>query len=246
MPNPSGSFLADPFIFNHESRTFIFAEEYNYKRGLGHITVIDIDGQSVNSISSAIEENFHLSFPFVFEFEGDIFMCPESSQINEIRLYKATKFPLEWEHSHTLLSAVSAADTILFRSEDRWWMLTNICSAKMNDHCSELHAFYADSPLSADWTPHKNNPIIFSSNNARNGGLILDGDRVYRVFQRQGWDFYGESFGVAEILSICENGYEEKIIFTVDRRAGKSALGTHSLSHTNGYVAFDSAKRSSI
>ena len=149
--NPSGSFLADPFIFNHESRTFIFAEEYNYKRGLGHITVIEIDGKSVNSISSAIEENFHLFFPLVFEFEGDIFMCPESSQINEIRPYRAKKFPLEWEHSHTLLSEVSAADTILFSLEDRWWMLTNVCSAGMDDHCSELHAFYADSPLSVDF-----------------------------------------------------------------------------------------------
>lgn len=72
----------------------------------------------------------------------------------------------------------------------------------------------------------------------------MDGDSFYRVFQRLGWDFYGESFGVAEILSISENEYEEKIIFTVDKRVGKRALGTRTLSHTDGYVAFDSAKRS--
>ena len=39
---------------------------------------------------------------------------------------------------------------------------------------------------------------------------------------------------VAEILFICENGYEEKIIFTVDRRAGK--MPWHSLVITYEWI----------
>ena len=56
---------------------------------------------------------------------------------------------------------LSAADTMLFEKDGKWWMLTNIEPAKMGDHCSELFIFSSDSPLSEDWKLR--NPLISST-----------------------------------------------------------------------------------
>ena len=37
---------------------------------------------------------------------------------------------------------VDAADTSIFEKDGRWWMFTNLCSAKIRDHNSELHIFH--------------------------------------------------------------------------------------------------------
>ena len=36
-----------------------------------------------------LEENFHLSYPYVFEESGNVYMIPETSDVGDIRLYKA-------------------------------------------------------------------------------------------------------------------------------------------------------------
>lgn len=44
-----------------------------------------------------LTEDWHLSYPFVFEHEGDIFMMPEGSRSGQLKLYRAVDFPNEWE-----------------------------------------------------------------------------------------------------------------------------------------------------
>ena len=58
-----------------------------------------------------------------------------------------------------------------------------------------------------NWTPLAN-PVIFDIR-SRNGGLIHDGEDVYRVFQ-QGFDMYGEASGIAKIVTLTLSHYEEE------------------------------------
>src|SRR2546422_11375673 len=73
----------------------------------------------------------------------------------------------------------------------RWWMLTNIDEAETGDHCSELYLFSADSPLSTNWVPHPQNPILVDSIGGRNGGLINDRVRLLRPRPRRRLDQFG-------------------------------------------------------
>lgn len=52
-----------------------------------------------------LHEPFHLSYPFVFFHDGYYWMIPEAHQSNQIRLYRATFFPTQWEFVKPLLTS---------------------------------------------------------------------------------------------------------------------------------------------
>jgi hypothetical protein len=94
---------------------------------------------------------------------------------------------------------VDAVDTMIFENGGLWWLFTNIDPLKMNDYGSELMGFYADSPLTGDWTPHKKNPIVIDSTKGRNAGLLFHQGSTYRVAQRQAFARYGRSISINKI-----------------------------------------------
>ena len=173
ISNPKGRFLADPFVFEENDTNYIFVEDMFFKDNKGRISVIKIDGENYEFLGVVLEEDFHLSFPFIFRDGNDIYMIPESHENSDIRLYKCIEFPHEWRFEQTLMSGVSAADTMMIHKENKWFMLTNICSLGLNDHQSELHIYYSDNLKSSLWSPIKSgNPVIFNSNKGRNGGFF--------------------------------------------------------------------------
>jgi hypothetical protein len=237
--NPPNRYLADPFVWSRDNKHYCFVEDYDYRLGKGCISVYEITENDCQELGVALMEKFHLSYPFIFECEGELYMCPETNENNDVRLYKCVEFPLKWKFEKTLLSNVSAVDTIVFYKDNKWWLLTNICSAGMREYGSELHIFWCDELLSSNWNKHPKNPVIFDSLKARNGGLLYKGKDVYRVCQRQGWDFYGEAFGVSKITKISETSYDEIEQFTVDPFFFENIRGTHTLSFDKGLLAVD-------
>ncbi len=229
---PAGRYWADPFLHARGGRTFCFVEDLDARTKRGQISALELVGGELVERGIALKEPFHLSFPFLFEYQGELYMCPESCEAREIRVYRCTDFPLKWRLEKTLMRGVSAADSLLFEKAGRWWMLTSIDQAETGDHCSELYLFSADSPLSTSWMPHRQNPILVDSIGGRNGGLIREGKRLYRLGQRQGFDRYGESLGVYEIKEISESRYTEELV---------RICGTHHLSTDGRATAFDHA-----
>ena len=65
--------------------------------------------------------------------------------------------------------------------------------------------------MSDTWHPHESNPVLFDPLRARNGGMIIFDNQLYRVFQRQGFGIYGESCGVAKIISLSSTDYREEV-----------------------------------
>ena len=240
--NPPNRYLADPFVFHKDGYHVCFVEDFNYSTNTGHITAFRIDRDGYTELGCALREDFHLSYPFVFEESSDLYMCPESQAAREIRLYKCVSYPLGWQLHRVLMKGVSAADTSLFKHNGKWWMLTNIDSSESGDHCSELHVFYADDVDSSSWTPHPMNPVIFDSRRARNGGLLFHRDGVYRVFQVQGFETYGESMGIARITELTTTRYEEEVLCSITPTFFAGLKGTHTYSFAGGLLAIDFLK----
>jgi hypothetical protein len=243
IPNPPGRFFADPCVVNWQGMNVCFVEDYLRSTGRARITAFRIDRDGHEELGVALEEPFHLSYPFVFQANGELYMCPETEQAREIRLYKCTGFPLRWELHRVLMKNVAAVDTSIFHHHGRWWMLTNIDSAEINDYRSELHAFHADSFDSDQWRPHPGNPLVLDSARARNGGLIRSGEEIYRVFQVQGFDVYGESMGVARIDELSEQAYSETAVVAILPDFLPGIAGTHSLSVDGDLLALDFVRR---
>jgi hypothetical protein len=236
---PRGRFWADPFLCSHNGKKFCFVEDFVYKTGRGHITALEIIGTKVVERGVAVKEPYHLSFPFLFRYQGGLYMCPEASESGQIRIYRCTEFPLKWELHSVLMENVSAADTLLFEKGGRWWMLTSLDQAGTGDHCSELYLFSSDSPLNASWVPHPQNPIRIDPNGGRNAGLVVEGERLFRIAQRQGFDQYGQGLLVYEIKTISESIFTEELVSEINPTFKKGLRGTHHLSTDGKTTAID-------
>jgi hypothetical protein len=239
IKNPTNHFLADPFVVTHEGRDFCFTEDYDYEKERGCIAVYELKENTAERLGEAIVEPFHMSFPYLFRFEGKLYMCPETSENRDIRVYECTSFPLQWTLAKVLMTDIDAVDTMIFEKDGLWWLFTNIDPLKMADFSSELRCFYAESPLTSDWTPHKKNPILIDSTKGRNGGLLRHQDSIHRVAQRQGFGRYGKSISINKIEVLTKEDYVEREVRSVEPNFFANIEGIHHMHSNNCVLVFD-------
>jgi hypothetical protein len=235
IQNPPNHYLADPFVVTKNNLDYCFVEDFDFKTKKGCIAVYQLNEKDAHRIGEASVEPFHMSFPYLFEFAGQQYMCPLTFAKKEIRLYRCVDFPLKWELSQVLMENVNAADTILFEKDNVWWLLTNIDPLGIGDFSSELLIFYADNPLSNHWTPHPKNPIPVDPSSVRNGGLLKYKDALYRVSQKQGFNMYGKGFSINKICVLDKQDYVEEKLTSIEANFFSNLAGTHHL-HCNGNV----------
>ena len=251
IQNPKDRFLADPYVITVDGQSYCFAEDFFFDAKKGKISAFKLSGLNISASNPSLplttettprvvlEEDFHLSFPFIFKQNGDIYMIPETSAAKQIRLYKATQFPYSWKLEKILMDHVDAADTMVFENDNRWYMLTNICSANRSDHQSELHLFSATDLMSDMWVPAAQNPIIFNSKKARNAGFFRRDQNIYRVNQVQARAQYGYAFEINQIIEISPNRYSEKCIKRVEPETNTGMARTHHYHFNGDYTVFD-------
>lgn len=245
IKNPVDHYFADPFVITKNNITICYVEDYSRQTKKGCISAIQVfpDGE-YKILGEVIKEEFHMSYPYIFEYENDIYMIPETSESNSIRLYKCIDYPMKWEYQGDIFNDIHAADTMVFLFNKKWWLLTNIKGYYGRDHCSKLLAFYSDSPISSNWTPHENNPIVFDSRIARNGGILFSKDDIV-VRGRQKYDFniYGASLSLSKILKLTKNSFIEEKICDVTPSFFNKIKGCHHIHSNNEYTVYDFVKR---
>jgi hypothetical protein len=246
LQNQPFHYLADPFVIYKNDKNYCFVEDFDELKQRGLIAVYELTNGGGVRVGTALEETFHLSFPYLFEYQNELYMCPESSENNDIRIYRCIEFPLRWKLEKVAMERISAVDTMIFRKNSRWWMLTNVDAAEIGDYCSELFIYSAVSPLESNWEPHPMNPIIVDASRARNAGLIIDGDSYFRCSQGQGFDFYGKRVLINKITELTKTNYVEMCSSVITPSFGRGVAGTHHL-HSNGKVTvFDFVTSSRI
>lgn len=229
-------FLADPFVAAKGGKEFCFVEEFDCRKGKGNIAVYTLEEGGCRRVGCAVEEPFHISFPFVFDFQDELYMCPETSNNRDIRIYKCLEFPLRWRLEKILMKNVSAVDSMLFEMNSRWWLFTNMQSNGLDGHL-ELSIFHADSPVADTWTAHPQNPILLDS--ARNAGLIRDGHRCFRISQCPGFNLYGKKILINEIMELTESSYSETARSEVTPNFKPGIMGVHHLDSKGKITVFD-------
>jgi hypothetical protein len=237
IPNPHGSFLADPFAFEHEGQHFIFAEEFVYAKGRGVISVWRVDRHGHERIGVALDAGQHLSFPFVFRHDGEIYMTPETEGEGKATLYRCVSFPDRWEPVKVLAEG-EIADTMMFEHGGKWWMMHTRRAAPMCGNVADMNLFYADSPLD-DWTPHPMNPVVMDASKGRCGGLLRGDGGLYRVAQRHRFAQYGAGTGIYRIDVLSESDYRETLVQDVNSDFMPGIKGTHHFHHDGGLTVVD-------
>jgi hypothetical protein len=238
--------LADPFVISEGNREYCFVEDYDYKTSRGCISAYELKETGAERLGEAIVEPFHMSFPYLFRFNSRIYMCPETSENREIRLYECVNFPLEWKVAKVLMPNVSAVDTMIFERDGLWWLFTNLDPTNTDSFESELFIFYSDNPLGDGWHPHPQNPPVIDSTKGRNAGLLFDDKCIYRVGQKQGLGLYGKGFSIHKIAVLNKETYLETEFCAVKPTFFEKLLGCHHM-HSNGHtVVFDYLRRTRI
>ncbi len=78
-----------------EGRTFVFFEDLDHRAGKAVISAIEFDATGPKGdVIRVLEEPWHLSYPFLIEDGGELWMIPESFGNNDVALYKCIEFPL--------------------------------------------------------------------------------------------------------------------------------------------------------
>ncbi len=104
----------DPFVFEHGGETYIFAETYDRLRSRGTIGYAKWNGDGFSKWRQVIIEPYHLSYPSIFEENGEVFIIPESFLNNDVHVYRATEFPDKWENIGKIAENVKYVDSTIW------------------------------------------------------------------------------------------------------------------------------------
>ena len=198
-------FVADPFMLHKDGRWYMFFEVLNRETQLGVIALATSDdGFSWTYDQVVLAEPFHLSYPYVFEWQGERYMIPETLGASALCLYKADEFPTRWSRQQKLIEGAHADPTIV-RYEDLWWTFT--CTRPYQHDVMRLY-FARD--LAGSWKEHPRSPLIVNDKSrARPAGRILQLDGHLVRFAQDCVPDYGTRVRAFEISNLTPETYVE-------------------------------------
>ena len=231
---PDGHFYADPFVIKWQGRNCLFVEDYPFAERKGCISVIEMrsDG-TISEAERVLDLPYHLSYPFVLEHEGALYMIPETLGAGRIELYRAADVLGKWELVKVLKEDVRAVDTTLWMEDGRFYFFTNLSErgATVND---DLYLFYADDLL-GEWTAHPGNPLVTDVRRSRGAGkLFWRNGKLIRPAQdcsvRYG---YACQLNEVEVLSPTE--YRERPVERIEPNWAPGLIGTHTINSNEDF-----------
>ena len=129
--------FADPFILDvTESDIVILAEEYSYNLRRGRIARVVIDRKTYEEkkFEIILDLSTHLSFPFIFRYENNIYIMPENSASGSSFIYKYDDETRELQKVQ-IVSDRPLTDAIIFNYKDKYYFYTN----KYNNYYFLMH-----------------------------------------------------------------------------------------------------------
>gem|GEM_PF-1564730 len=240
---PSSEFWADPFLFTHKNKTYLFFENLEFSTGVGKLSVLNLSALEAGHAAvpaDVLVMPYHLSYPQVFKDQEQIYMLPETTGNNAVELYVAEEFPLKWKKAGNLLDNIKAHDATLMKKDGLYWLFANVESknAPFND---ELFIFSADS-LKGEWRAHPLNPVATHVESARSGGRIhYDGEKLLRPSQDCSV-CYGYGLNFNEVIVLNQKDYSEALLEKITPFQQKDYHAIHSYDVNDEYEVIDMAR----
>lgn len=231
---PKDKFWADPFPVKFEGKYFVFFEEYLYKTGKAHISVMELTKSGATEPVPVLKRDYHLSYPFMLEWQGRHFMIPETAGNKTVEVYGCESFPGEWK-LETVLLEKPGRDATLFEVDGLWWMFVALADTHAGD---ELHLYYSSSPL-GPWQPHRQNPVKSDVRNSRPAGRLFywNGD-LCRPAQDSS-QRYGYGMTINRIVRLTPDEYEEQEVAKILPQWRLDLRGTHTLNMCEDLTIID-------
>ena len=158
---------ADPFGFVKDGNCHIICEEYDYKTAKGFLTSLQVDmaTKQISRKAIALEKDYHLAFPYLFEHDGNQYCIPENSEAGNVDLYRYDISAGKLVFEQTLIRNLQAVDPALFYHEGFWWLFF---TDKISTN-ERLHIWYSET-LKGTYTSHALNPVKVDIRSSRPAG----------------------------------------------------------------------------
>lgn len=236
-PTPKkGKFLADPFGIEEQGKIAILCEDFDY-RSKGVLSMVELtDGTAFSHPKPVMERPFHMSYPYLLKYRGEVYCVPETHEAGEISLYKAQNFPYDWKKVGTLISGIRAVDPTIFQYEGLWWL---ICTDEDQGPALNLFVWYA-TDLMGPWKPHIGNPVKTDVRSCRPAGTpFMHEGFLYRPAQDCS-QTYGGRIIINRINQLTPTRFAEESVRFLDPPAN-SAFGCalHTLSSVGDFTLVD-------
>ncbi len=235
-------YWGDPFVVRQDGRHFVFVEEKMYATGRGHIACLELDAHgALTAQRVALQRDYHLSYPFIFEHGRELYMIPETAANLTVELYRCEQFPDRWGFVKELLRNVYAVDATLLEENGNAWLFANV-KERGGSSLNALHLFRGASALADDWRPHPNNPVVRDIGSARPAGRIfMQGGQWIRPAQ-DSRRRYGGALRFNRITRLDESVYREENVASFEPRGG-DIRATHTFNQTDGMTVIDAVIR---
>jgi len=228
------SFHADPFGIKKDGAIYVFCEKYDYRKRKGNIYSMEVRNDSVINSQTSIDLNYHVSYPFLLENNGEYYCIIESSENKSIDLYKSIKFPYQWQKYITLVHDFAGVDASIFKFENSWWLS---CTDLGPNHNLYLwHATNIDGP----WMPHCANPVKTDIRSSRPAGTpFFYNNRLFRPAQDCSVT-YGGKIIINEIKKLTPYEFKESPVVSVNPyRNSPYPSGIHTISPLGNLTLID-------
>lgn len=238
LADDGARYYADPFLFAHGGRRWLFCEEYPYATAKGILSVAAIDAEGrPGRPRPCLEAPTHLSWPQVFAHGGAVYMIPESAGAGRVELWRATDFPQRWTLDCVLIDAIRAHDPLLRVGPDGAYLLATLD----DDGGSSWDALglFAAPSLHGPWRACGDHPILVDASAARPAGpFVAKADGLWRPAQdcRGG---YGAGLAVCRVTRLDAGGYAQEVAVRLGPPPLPGAEGAHSLCRLGDLEAID-------
>jgi len=198
--------IADPFLFVKNETLYLFFEEQMSYNGKGVIRM----SSTYNLINwtepiTVLEEDYHISFPFVIKDGNDVYMIPETCRDSSIKLYKGNNKLTEWTYIKTLIEGKNYVDSSVIFHNGLYFLFAPI---QLPDDSYLLTLHFSNSLL-GNWNEHPASPIASGIDVGRNGGTVFTSQEVlYRPVQIASV-IYGGNLSIYRIEKLTDKEYEE-------------------------------------
>ena len=238
IPYSDKYWYADPIAFTKNGEDYLFVEKFDRKKQKGRIAFSELNDNNI-CFRTVIEENYHMSFPMVFEWNGDVYMIPETSENKSINIYIAEAFPDKWKCVDVIRTEEKLVDTVIIEKNnmDIVILASEICDG------NELFVRYVKYKLkmldSGKFALEKIEKSDLFNLNDRNAGRIFEyKGESYLPTQNSSEFDYGVSLSYRD-----KNGNEIKKIeaddIVVDKISKGNIIGVHTYSITDKYEIID-------
>lgn len=229
---PKDYWGADPLLFEYNGEIYFFFELWDNKKKKGSIACSTLKDGKTSDYKIVLELDIHLSFPFIFEHNKNIYMIPETGSTHNVRLFKTKTFPYEWVEEKVLVDNVESSDNIVYQSDKGLVLLTSIKNPSPSTCFNR--AYLLDEDLNVIKTLYDSPVNNYGIRNA--GQLFKWNDKLIRP----GQDCSGDNYGIGIVMfdyDINSDQYNEACLknikvndINIANRRAYSGIHTYSLS----------------